>query len=160
MIKKISKNRLIVIVAGAIFLVAGLVGILVTFLTRDSKFSLDEDNFGAAEFVEISDEEYETMLSEQKSFVVFVDQDGCITAKGLKSITEEISKEKNLRIYKIMFADARKTSMYDNVKYYPSFVIVKKGKIVSWLKADADEDVERYKDKTALSNWLNNYLNW
>lgn len=160
MTKKIGKKRLFLIIAGACLLLAGIVGLLAAFLTKEKSFSLDEENFGLSEFVEISGEEYEKMLQERKSFLVFVDQDGCITADGLRKISKEISEEKNLKIYKIMFADARGTSMHDKVKFYPSFVIVNSGKIVSWLKADADEDIERFKNKTELSNWLNLYIKW
>lgn len=158
--KKIGKKRLALIIAGAVFLLIGLVGLLLTFFAKNQKFSLDADQFGSSEFININGEEYEKLLTEKKSFLVFVDQDGCITARGLEKIAKEISKEKNLKIYHIMFSDAKNTTMHDSVKYYPSFAIVKQGNIVSWLKADADEDVERYKNKDEFSKWLNNYIKW
>lgn len=158
--KKLGKKRLTLIIAGAAFLAVGLIGLLATFFTREQQFPLDADQFGSAEFVDINGEEYEQLLSAKKSFLVFVDQDGCITAKGLRQIATEIAEEKSLKIYHIMFSDARSTSLYNNVKYYPSFVIVKQGKVVSWLKADSDEDTERYKNKDELLKWLNNYIKW
>ncbi len=157
--KKISKSRKLIITIGAVFLLTGVVGILISYFA-DRKFSLDNDQFGSAEFIDISGEEYEKLLSGKKSFLVFVDQDGCITADGLERIVIELQNEKNLKIYRIMFADARETSMHNYVKFYPSLVIVGNGEVKSWLKADADEDTERFKNKTELENWLNNYIGW
>ena len=160
MTKKFDKKRLILVISGAALLIIGLIGLLVTFLTRDKKFPLDSDQFGSSEFIDISGEDYEKLLSEKKSFLVFVDQEGCITARGLEERLGQISREKNLKIYHIMFSDARNTSMHENVKHYPSVVIIDKGKMAAWLKADADEDKERYNSLEDLEQWLNNYIKW
>lgn len=154
-----SRSRKLCIIFGIVFLLAGAFGILFSVFSNQ-KFKLDDDQFGSSEFVRISGEEYEKLKEEKKSFLVFVDQDGCITADGLEKISKETMDEKNLKVYEIMFADTRETSMFEKVKYYPSFVIIKNGEIVSWLKADADEDVERYKDKAELNLWLDKYIAW
>lgn len=154
-----SKSRKLCIIIGAILLAVGVFGIIFSVLTNQ-KFKLDDDQFGSSEFVRISGEEYEKLIEEKKSFLVFVDQDGCITADGLEKISKETMDEKNIKVYEIMFSDARNTSMHEKMKYYPSFVIVKNGEIVSLLKADADEDTERYKDKTEFNLWLDNYISW
>ena len=157
--KKLSKNRKFVVVLGAVFLVIGAVGLIITALSNQ-KFSLDPDQLGSTEYIDITGEEYEKLLNEKKSFLVFVDQSGCITAEGLRKNLEEIQKERNFKVYRIMFSDARETSMSDYVKFYPSLVIVEQGEIKSWLKADSDEDTERYKTKVDLEDWLNKYIRW
>lgn len=159
MTKKLSRNRLALILTGSVLIIIGIVGLIFSVLNHQ-KFPLDTDQFGSAEFIDINKEEYNQLITDQKSFLVFVDQTGCITAEGLKKIATEISQEKNVKIYHIMFAEARETSLHDSVKYYPSFIIVNHGSVVSWLKADADEDVERYKNKDALEIWLNQYISW
>ncbi len=157
--KKLSKNRKFVVVLGAVFLAVGIVGLIITALLNQ-KFSLDSDQLGSTEYVDLTGEEYEKLLENKKSFLVFVDQSGCITAEGLRKNLEEIQSEKNFKVYHIMFSDARETSMHEYVKFYPSIVIVGKGEVKSWLKADADEDIERYKTKADLENWLNEYISW
>ncbi|MBQ2659963.1 hypothetical protein IJF86_00855 [Candidatus Saccharibacteria bacterium] len=155
---KLSKNRLAFVIVGAIFLVVGLVGVLVSFLTTPKPFTLDSDQLGSSGFVDITGAEYESLVASQRSFLVFVDQAGCITADGLKKIAAEISEEKQLKVYHLFFSEARDTSLHNYVKYYPSFVIVHSGEVVDWLKADSDDDIERYKDKTELLSWLEKYL--
>ena len=160
MTKKLDKKRLTLIICGAVLLIVGLAGLIITFLTQNQKFPLDPDQFGSSEFIDITGEEYEKLVSDKKSFLVFVDQEGCITARGLEERLGQISREKNLKIYHIMFSDARNTSMHENVKHYPSVVIIDKGKMAAWLKADADEDKERYNSLESLNQWLNNYIKW
>lgn len=153
------RSRKFCIIFGIVFLAVGIFGILFTFL-NNQKFKLDDDQFGSSEFIQISGEEYDKLAEEKKSFLVFVDQDGCITADGLEKIATEIMKEKNVQIYRLMFSEMRKTKLHDSVRYYPSLAIIHSGEPVIWLKADADEDVDRYKDKNALENWLNTYIEW
>ena len=157
--KKLSKNRKFVVILGAVFLAIGAVGLIITALSNQ-KFSLDSDQLGSTEYIDITGEEYEKLLNEKKSFLVFVDQSGCITAEGLRKNLEEIQEERKFKVYRIMFSDARETSMSEYVKFYPSLVIVGQGEIKSWLKADSDEDTERYKTKVDLEDWLNKYIRW
>lgn len=152
-----DKNHLLVFVISLLLLVVGAVGLIVT--SANAKIHLNRDSIGYVEnFVDITGEEYSQMIDEERTFLLFVDQDGCITARGLSAISDEIAKDKNLRVYRIMFSDARKTSLYDKVKYYPSFVIISGGRVVSWLRADADEDIDRFKDRSALESWLDKYI--
>ncbi len=157
--KKLSKNRKFAVILGAVFLAVGIAGLIITALSNQ-KFSLDSDQFGSTEYVDITGEEYENLIRDKKSFLVFVDQSGCITAEGLRKNLEQVQAEKNFRVFHIMFADIRETSMHEYVKHFPSIVIVKSGEVKSWLKADADEDTERYKTKADLENWLNEYIRW
>ena len=50
------------------------------------------------------------------------------------------------------------TKMYDNIKYYPSFAIYKDGKIIDYLEADSDEDLNRYKDVVEFEKWFKSYI--
>ncbi len=44
------------------------------------------------------------------------------------------------------------------VEYYPSFIIYREGEIVDFLEADADEDLERYKDLSKFEDWICSYV--
>ena len=76
--------------------------------------------------------------------MVFVDQGGCKTADNLRGFVLDYAKEKGLKVYRLFFGDMKETSMHDKVKYYPSVVMVSKGRIVGFLRADSDEDAVVY----------------
>lgn len=112
----------------------------------------------AGELMDLTSEEYEELVAEGKSFVVFVDQSGCTTADRLREYVTNWAKMKGVRVYRMMFEEARKTSMHEFVKYYPSVVVVSKGKMVGWLRADADEDADIYNNYEAFTGWMTRYL--
>lgn len=113
---------------------------------------------GAEEFINLTPEEYEKLVSNEKSFVIFVDQDGCTTADGLRGRIIEYAKLKGIKINRIMFSDMKETSLHDNIRFYPSVAVVSGGDVVAYLSADSDADAPVYNDYNALEEWLNSYL--
>ena len=57
-----------------------------------------------------------------------------------------------------MFSNIKESSLHEFVKYYPSVVLVSRGKPLEWLKADSDEDAEIYNNYNKFENWMNKYL--
>lgn len=110
------------------------------------------------EYMELGTDEYEKLINDQKSFVVMVDQGGCTTADRLKGYTKDFAASKGFKVYKMMFEDMKKTSMHDFVKYYPSVVVVSRGKVIGFLRADTNEDSDMYNNYEAFSNWFQKYL--
>lgn len=110
------------------------------------------------EYTELTPEEYEKLIEEKKSFVVFVDQGGCTTADRLEGYVSDWSKEKGIKVFKIMFDKMKKTSLFESVKFYPSVAVVSKGKPIGWLRADEDEDSDAYNNYEAYKIWVDKYL--
>ena len=101
---------------------------------------------------------YEGMTTAKKTSVIFVDQNGCTTADRLRGFIMDYAREKGIKVNKIMFEQVKETSLHDNVKYYPSVVILNKGNVIGWLKADSDEDAEAYNNYDAFKAWMGKYL--
>ncbi len=112
----------------------------------------------AEEFINLTSEEYEDLVAQYKSFVVFVDQDGCTTADGLRARIIDYAKKKGIKINRIMFSEMQETSLHDKVKFYPSVVIISDGEVVAWLRSDSNEDAAIYNNYDALEKWLEKYL--
>ena len=109
------------------------------------------------DFVEISISEYEQLIADGKSFVIFIDQDGCHTADKLREFIKTYV-DGDFVVQKMMFSEMKKTSLHDFVKFYPSVAIISNGKVVAWLRADSDDDGNIYNDYEAFKNWLENHL--
>ena len=41
---------------------------------------------------------------------------------------------------------------------FATIIIIHKNKIVAYLDADKDEDVDKYQDIKAFTNWVNQYV--
>ena len=121
----------------------------------DAEYSCTED---CEDLMELTAAGYEELIDAKKSFVVFVDQGGCTTADRLRGYVQDFAREKEVRVYRMMFSDMKETSLHDYVKYYPSVVVVGKGVVKAYLRADSDEDAAIYNDEQAFMDWIKKYL--
>ena len=125
----------------------------------DGRVKLDAEYYEeGAELVKLSADEYEGLIEAGKSFVVFVDQNGCTTADRLRGYIKQYMAEKGILVYQMMFGEVKKATLHEQVKYYPSVAIVSRGRVVAYLKADSDEDADIYNDYEAFRGWMGKYL--
>lgn len=110
------------------------------------------------EMSEMTVKGYEAMTKEKQSFVVFVDQTGCVTADKLRAYATAVAKENNVSLYRMMFSEVKESPLGEYVKYYPSVAVIANGEVVGYLKADSDEDSEKYNNEDAFRKWLEQYL--
>lgn len=121
----------------------------------NAKVVLDPEYYSKdATFLELTTEEYEKLIQEKKSFIVFIDQTGCTTADKLREFINKEMSKRGIVVYHMMFRDLKETSLYNQIKYYPSVAIIKKGKVKTFLSADSDEDADRYNNYDAFAAWF------
>ena len=159
-----KKKQIIGLVVALILVVAGTILFVVAVSGGfgDSKVEIGAEylcgNDCIGDFVDLDASSYEQMIKDGKSFVVFVDQGGCTTADRLEEFISDYAKDKGFQVFRIMFEEMKKTSMHENVKYYPSVVLISKGKAIWWLRADSDEDAPAYNNYDAFENWIHRHL--
>lgn len=124
------------------------------FNKNSGKIQLEKELYGRSEAIDIDAGKYQDLVAQKKSFVILVDKPGCVTTETMR----ENMKDMNFRYYRIMLDEMKASTLHDYVKLAPSVAIVNKGKVITWLKADSNEDVERYNDKKALKDWLESYI--
>lgn len=150
---------LIVMVVGSVLFAGAIAG----WFGGGNRATIDAKDYCVEscerEFIDLTIDEYEEKINNGDSFILFVDQGGCYTADRLREFILNYSGMKGVKAYRMMFSDVRNSSLHDYVKYYPSVVVVSRGKPIVWLRADADEDSDAYNDEEAFNKWLSNYLN-
>ena len=148
---------LLVVVGGAVLFVGAASGWFGgDKVVLDVEYYCGDDCDG--EFLQLNRAEYEELVRNDGSFVVFVDQSGCTTADRLRGYVTDYALEAGVEVYRMMFSEARETSLHDFVKYYPSVVVVSKGRVVGYLRADSDEDADMYNDYDKFVEWMGRYL--
>ena len=127
-----------------------------------SKVTLDAEYYCGkecdGEMMELSGARYEELVRNGGSFVVFVDQSGCTTAERLREYVADYASEIGVRVYRMMFSEVKETSLHDFVKYYPSVVVVSRGRVAGYLRADRDEDADIYNSHEIFKRWVKRYL--
>lgn len=125
----------------------------------DRKVRLDAEYYvDGAELIVLSADEYEGLVGAKKSFIVFVDQDGCDAADKLREYIDRYMTETGVLAYQMMFEEMKESSLHEKVKYYPSVVVVDGGVVRAYLRADSDEDAEIYNNYEAFKTWMEKIL--
>ncbi len=124
-----------------------------------NKAMLDAEYVNAVpEFMELSVEGYDNLVAERKSFVIFIDQGGCVTADRMEGYMGDFMQEKGIKVYRMMFQEMKKTDLYEKIRFYPSVAVVSRGGLVGYLRADADEDADAYNNYEDFKVWIYQYL--
>ena len=161
--KKKQLGVLGLIVALVIVLIGGLIFMgAVAGWFDDPKVVIDSeytcDNESGCDYMELTAEGYDELVKAKKSFIVFVDQYGCTTADRLRGYVSDWAASQGIKVYRMMFMDIKESTLYDYVKFYPSVVVVDKGTVRGFLKADLDDHADMYNDYGAFSEWMGRYL--
>ena len=121
-------------------------------------FKLDSEMYGTSEAIDIDKEAYEKLIQEKKSFVVMVDKPECYTTADMRKRMSEFPEDMQFKYYRIMWSQARESSLHDYVKFVPSVAIIHNGEVVDFLDADSDEDTPKYNEAQALQDWIKSYI--
>ena len=163
MSRKVSSLKVWQLVLGLILVVGGTTTfiVLVSGVIDGASFVIDAEHKCEGEcdgeYMELDSSSYDKLAAEKKSFVVFVDQDGCTTADRLRGFVREYAVSHGVKVYRMMFEEMKKTSLHDEVKYYPSVAVISRGKVVGYLRADADEDADAYNNYEAFEKWIEKF---
>ena len=125
----------------------------------DDKVKIDAEYYSEnPELMDLDTKGYDGLVAGKKSFVIFVDQYGCTTADKLREYVGKYMNETGMSVYRMMFDDVKESSLHENVRYYPSVVVVSRGNVKGFLRADSDEDAGAYNDYDAFKQWIGKYL--
>ncbi len=146
------KNKLAVIIP-TIFVVV-LAAACAFFILRPTSFRLDEEYYSEDMIQPISATDLQRLIDKKSSFAVFVSQPACRTSDDLKKHIQSFTAEHSLKFYEIAFSELKTLPVADAVRFYPSFLIFEKGKLVDFLEADSDEDAPAYTSLDGFQAWF------
>ena len=150
------KKKIIICFAALILLI---VICLLIFVNRPvEKFYLEDKYYGNNNLTEIDIKTLNKLIDDKESFGLFIYEPSCVTSNEFNEVLVSFQEENNISFYKFPFSQINGTSLEKEIKYYPSFIIYKDGKIIDFLEADKDEDIKRYKNKNDFKNWFFSYV--
>lgn len=124
----------------------------------EGKFYLEDKYYGKNQFVDITSADLNNLIKEKESFALFVYQPACVTSADFEQVLYDFMETNNIQIYKISFSDLKETEIKNTIKYYPSFAVFNKGKMVDYLDANSDEDLKYYKSKEGFTKWFQSHV--
>ena len=124
--------------------------------TNKNAFYLESKFYNKGEFVLVNSEEIKEYSKD--SFVLYAYNNYCIFPTSCEDVFKTVMEKYHLDFLSMHFDEFKNTSYYEEVKYAPSIIIVKKGKIIAYLDADKDEDLNKYQNVEEFENWLKKYI--
>ena len=153
------KNKIIKILTSLFILTIVITAVVILIVNKNKKpFYLDSNYYGTDSIKEIRIDELNRLIDNKKSFAIFIYQPKCITSFDFENVLNEFIEEEKISIYKIAFSDIKDTKIGKSIKYYPSFIVYNKGRIVDFLRANKNEDVKYYLSKKGFKSWFTKYV--
>ncbi|MBR4830140.1 MAG: hypothetical protein IKZ96_00015 [Bacilli bacterium] len=150
-------KKLIAIMITLVVLILIGVTIILTYNSKE-KFYLENSYYNKGGLKDITTKEIDKLIKDKKSFVLFTYNDFCSFSVPCDSVFEEASNKLNITILQIPYRDFKKTVLNKKIKYGPSVIIVKNGKVVKFLDAEKDDDKILYQDVKKFNAWLSKYI--
>ena len=124
----------------------------------EKQFYLEDNYYGESKIIEIDKDKLENLIDDKESFALFIYQPACVTSSNFEKVIKEFLEENSITIYMIAFSNIKETSLGENVKYYPSFAIYNKGKLIDNLEADKNDDLKYFESKKGFQKWFTSYV--
>ncbi len=132
--------------------------ILTSCFGKDNKekITLDDKFYGNNEYIEIESDYLEN--EPINNYVIFVHNSFCSLRVPCQNIFKQYMEKYNISFLSINIDEYKKTYLYEKVKYAPSVIVVSEGKVIAYLDAEKDEDLDKYQDLDEFDSWINKYI--
>lgn len=121
-------------------------------------FELKDEFYEESKITDINLEELNKLIEDKESFIMYVYLPGCSSCAAFKEVLTEYQQENIISFYSTQIKFAKETVIGEKIKYAPSFVVFKEGKLVGYLDAESDEDKPYYESASAFGQWLGRYI--
>ncbi len=118
------------------------------------KIYLDDKYYGSSDFVNVTEDD----IPKKENFVLYTYNNYCNFSIPCDTIFKSFMESHNIAFVSIPFAKFKNTKYYQTVKYAPSVIIIKKGKVIAYLDAESNEDLIKYQDVDAFETWIEKYI--
>lgn len=121
-----------------------------------NKVVLDDIYYNKGNFININSDYLDN--SKHKNYVLFAYNSFCTFQIPCEDIFQEYMTKYKVDFLSINIDEYKKTKLHDTVEYAPTIIIVKDGKIIAYLDAESDDDLNKYQDVKEFEKWINNYI--
>lgn len=132
--------------------------VLINGCTKKEAIYLDEDYYEKSEFVELENQDLLDLEKNKESFIIVVYNRNCLGSADFTQVVEKYLEENQIKIYKIQGKNVNQTKIEKKIKFYPTMVMYRDGKIIDFLDAQSDKDTLYYQDIESLNEWITKYV--
>ena len=120
------------------------------------KIYLDDEYYSTGTFINIKNSDLSDL--KDKNYVLFTNNNYCSMSIPCDKIFLEFMEKYKIDFLYMSFDELKKISFHKKIKYAPSVLVVNKGKIIAYLDANSDDDLEKYQDVNKFEDWISKYI--
>lgn len=128
-------------------------------LCKFIKIFYRKEYYQESKFINVKNEDIEKLKEDKKSFIVFAYNNYCLLEIPCDEIFKKVMDKYNISFLYLPYEEMKKTFIYDDVKLAPSVILIKEGKIVTYLNTESNDDLPKYQDADEFEKWLTSYIN-
>ena len=130
--------------------------LLLTGCINNQKINLSKKFYNKGKYIDIKNNQINKYKND--NFVIFTYNSYCNLEVPCEKIFQKVMNKYKIDFLSINIDEFKKTYLYKKVKYAPSVIIVKKQKIIAYLDAEKDEDMDKYQNEKEFEKWLKKYI--
>lgn len=130
--------------------------LLLTGCINNQKINLSKKFYNNGKYIDIKSNQINKYKND--NFVIFTYNSYCNLEIPCEKIFQKVMNKYKIDFLSIKIDEFKKTYLYKKVKYAPSVIIVKKQKIIAYLDAEKDEDMDKYQDEKEFEKWIKKYV--
>ena len=140
-----------------LLLIILIIPILFTACTSsDSKIYLSDKYYNKGVFIDITNNDLNKIKND--NYLLYIYNPFCNFKIPCEKIFKDTMDKYKIDILSMGIEEYKKTSFFDKVRYAPSIIVIKSGKIIAYLDADKDEDYDKYQNSDEFEKWLSEYI--
>ena len=120
------------------------------------KIYLSDEFYNKGEFIQVKSNDLDNY--KDKNYVLFTYNNFCSLPTPCEEVFSEFMSNNKIDFLSITFEEFKKTDLYNEVKYAPSILVIKNNKVVAYLDADKDSDIEKYQNVDKFKEWISKYI--
>ncbi len=120
------------------------------------KFYLDDTYYNQGKFIKINHKTFNDL--DKSTYILYTYNNYCNFSVPCENIFKEFMQKYKIDFIDIPYAEYKQTKLHSKIKYAPSIIIVKKGRVIAYLDANKDEDIDKYQDESKFELWLDKYI--
>lgn len=129
--------------------------LILTGCKKQEKINLTNKYYSEGKFITVNSLDN----LEQETYILYTYNNYCTFEIPCDKIFKEYMEKYKIDFVSIPFKEFKNTKYYSKVKYAPSIIIINQGKIISYLNANKDKDLQKYQDVHEFEKWINKYIN-
>lgn len=120
------------------------------------KIYLSDEFYNEGKFIQVKSDDLDNY--KDKNYVLFTYNNFCSLPIPCDEIFQEFMNNSKIDFLSITFEEFKNTDFYKEVKYAPSVLVVSNNKVVTYLDADKDSDIEKYQNVDKFKEWISKYI--